>query len=189
MDLEDQLASEWEAEQAALDSEAERLRLSRVPLRDRLRMLAHAETSCSFELVDGSAHTARIGAVGVDWIALDPADGGRRGLIVPLAALTSVAVAPSALVRSARPVLAPSAIAERMTFGFVLRDLVRRRAAVALQLVGGRSLTGTIDRAGTDHLDLALHDAGAPRRLDEVKGHRMVPFSAIAWVRPDGADG
>nr|MDQ2699570.1 hypothetical protein [Actinomycetota bacterium] len=39
-DLEDQLSSEWEAERAALDTEAERLRLSRVTLRDRLVALA-----------------------------------------------------------------------------------------------------------------------------------------------------
>ena len=38
-DLEGQLASEWEAERAALDTEAERLRLSRVALRERLRWL------------------------------------------------------------------------------------------------------------------------------------------------------
>ncbi len=185
-DLEDQLASEWEAERAALDTEAERLRLSRVALRDRLGMLAHADTACSFEIVDGSAHTARVSAVGADWVALDPAEGHGRGLIVPLASLASIAVAHPELLRSARPGPAPSAIAERMTLGFVLRDLVRRRCAVALQLAGGRSLTGTIDRAGADHLDLALHDAGAPRRADEVRGHRIVPFAAIAWLRPDG---
>ncbi len=39
-DLEDQLASEWEAERAALDSEAERLRLAHVALRERIAALA-----------------------------------------------------------------------------------------------------------------------------------------------------
>jgi hypothetical protein len=42
-DLEDQLASEWEAERAALDTEAERLRLSRVALTERLTLLVGGE--------------------------------------------------------------------------------------------------------------------------------------------------
>ena len=74
-----------------------------------------------------------------------------------------------------------------MTFGFVLRDLVRRRVGVAVHLTTGRALTGTIDRAGADHLDLALHDAGAPRRADALAGHRILPFGAVAWLRVDGS--
>ena len=73
-----------------------------------------------------------------------------------------------------------------MTLGFALRDLMRRRVGVTLRLAGGRSLAGTIDRAGADHLDLALHEPGAPRRAEEVSGYRLVPFEAIVWVRLDG---
>jgi hypothetical protein len=72
-----------------------------------------------------------------------------------------------------------------MTFGFVVRDLVRRRVAVSVHLTQGRMLTGTVDRAGADHLDLALHDPGSPRRAGEVTGYRIVPFSAVAWIRLD----
>lgn len=95
----------------------------------------------------------------------------------------------SDLLRSARPAPARSALADRLTFGFVLRDLVRRRIGVAVHLVSGRLLTGTIDRAGSDHLDLALHDPGVPRRADAVAGHRIVPFAAVAWIRLEGAAG
>jgi len=187
-DLEDQLASEWEAERAALDTEAERLRLARVSLRERLAMLSHPDASVgSFELADGTVHAARVSAVGADWVALVPAEGRTRALLVPLAAIASIGVAHSELLRSARPAPPAPVIAERMTLGFVLRDLVRRRSAVALHLVGGRSFTGTIDRAGADHLDLALHDAGAPRRAESVTGHRVVPYAGIAWVSLDGA--
>ena len=68
-DLEDQLASEWEAERAALDTEAERLRLSRVALRERLELLVGRERSSagpSFELSDGTVLSAEVSGVGAD---------------------------------------------------------------------------------------------------------------------------
>ena len=187
-DLEDQLASEWEAERAALDSEAERLRLSRVPLRDRLTVLAEdgGTAAASFELDDGTVLRARVNGVGADWVALEPAEGRPGAVIVRLAAVVSIGLPHPEMLRSARAV-APSPLRERMTLGFALRDLMRRRVGVTLHLTGGRSLAGTIDRAGADHLDLAVHEPGAPRRADEVSGHRLVPFEAIVWIRLEGA--
>ena len=187
-DLEDQLASEWEAEKAALDSEAERLRLSRVPLRDRLTVLAEdgGTAAASFDLLDGTVLRARVNGVGADWAALEPAEGRAGAIIVRLAAVVSIGMPHPDLLRSARAVT-PSSLRERMTLGFALRDLMRRRVGVTLHLAGGRSLAGTIDRAGADHLDLAVHEPGTPRRADEVSGHRLVPFEAIVWVRLEGA--
>ncbi|WP_243076932.1 hypothetical protein [Microbacterium sp. SS28] len=184
-DLEEQLASEWEAERAALDSEAERLRLSRVPLRDRLTVLAEQEAASppsSFELRDGTVLVARVGGAGADWVALEPAEGRAGAALVPISAIASIGMPHAELLRSARAV-APSAVRDRMTLGFALRDLVRRRVGVTLHLVGGRALAGTIDRAGADHLDLALHEPGTPRRTGDVSGHRMVPFDAVLWIR------
>ena len=74
-----------------------------------------------------------------------------------------------------------------MTFGFVLRDLVRRRVGVVVRLSSGRALTGTIDRAGADHFDLALHEPGTPRRADAIAGHRIVLLAAVAWVGVEGS--
>lgn len=190
-DLEDQLASEWEAERAALDTEAERLRLSRVLLAERLTLLAAREGSASalasFDLADGATLRAAVTGVGADWVALAPEDGRRGAVIVPFAAIAAVGMPHADLLRTARPAPPRSALADRLTFGFVLRDLVRRRAGVAVHLVSGRLLTGTIDRAGADHLDLALHEPGAPRRTDAVAGYRLVPFGAVAWIRADEA--
>ncbi len=187
-DLEDQLASEWEAERAALDTEAERLRLSRVVLAERLTQLAGGETpaACSFDLSDGTTLRAVVTGVGADWVALAPAEGA-GAVIVPFASLLAIGLPHAELLRSARPVPARSPLADRLTFGFVLRDLVRRRAGVAVHLASGRVLTGTIDRAGADHLDLAVHEPGAPRRADEVSGYRLVPFASVAWIRADAA--
>ncbi|WP_188754946.1 hypothetical protein [Microbacterium album] len=187
-DLEDQLAAEWEAERAALESEAERLRLARVELRARLVALAHgAEAPVTLELSDGECAEARVTAVGADWLAAAEADG-RRLLIVPLRAIACAHAAHGDLLRSARPIEERDRLAERVTLALALRDLARRRVGVAIG-TDARILTGTIDRVGADHLDLALHEPGAPRRAAEVRGYRMLPLAAVAWVRIDAAAG
>lgn len=184
-DLEDQLASEWEAERAALDSESERLRLARVPLRDRLVALSGRDRRGRrpvFAFADGDRVTAEVAGVGADWVALE-ASGGTGGLVAArLEAIVSVDLDQGDLLRSARPHPPGSRLGERITFGFAVRDLVRRRAAVVVHLVTGRALSGTIDRAGADHLDLALHDPGTPRRPSEVTGQCIVGYTAVARV-------
>lgn len=188
-DLEGQLASEWEAERAALDTEAERLRLSRVSLQERLGRLVGrdgAPATPSVDLSDGTTVRGAVTGVGADCVALSPLDGLPGAVVVPFAAIMGIGMPHQDVLRSARPGPARSALADRLTFGFVLRDLVRRRAGVAVHLATGRALHGTIDRAGADHLDLALHDPGAPRRAAAVTGHRIVPLTAISWVRVEG---
>lgn len=185
-DLEDQLASEWEAERAALDTEAERLRLSRVTLRERLEALVGGgEVALVFS--DGQTIGGRVSGVGADWMALEPSGVRTGAVIAPLASIAELGMPHADVLRSARPpASARSPLADRMTFGYVLRDLVRRRSAVAVTLVTGRVLTGTIDRAGVDHLDLALHEPGSPRRAAAVTGYRVVAFSAVVRVRIEG---
>ncbi|HET8926840.1 MAG TPA: hypothetical protein VFN24_03325, partial [Microbacterium sp.] len=178
-DLEDQLSSEWEAERAALDTEAERLRLSRVTLRERLVALA-GDGEHTLDVGEDAVLRGRIAVVGADWLALQAEASSSGGLIVPLAAIRLVGASHADLLRSARPPASAHAgmLSDRMTLGFVLRDAARRRVPVEVRLLGGRTLSGTIDRAGADHLDLALHPAGTPRRASEVSGHRVVPFGA-----------
>ena len=206
-DLEDQLASEWEAERAALESEAERLRLSKTTLRERLGPLIGGD-AVTVEVGDGSPQRGIICAVGSDFAALRPdraatGDGlrvrARDGLIiVPLAAVVWFGVAHADLLRTARAGAAvhidapgvapasPSRLSDRMTLGFVLRDCARKRRALRAGLHSGDILTGTIDRVGADHLDLALHDVDMPRRAESVRGHRMLPLASLAWVRLEG---
>ncbi|ODT28986.1 MAG: hypothetical protein ABS63_01590 [Microbacterium sp. SCN 70-27] len=181
-DLEDQLDSEWEAERAALDTEAERLRLSRVALRERLVAFVRERREIGAHLQDGTMLTGRVSQVGADWCALVAPDAS-GAVIVPLWALAGIAAAPDALLASIRGADPGPAVAQRMGFGFVLRDLVRRRVSVSVQLATAQTLVGTIDRAGADHLDLALHDPDAPRRADNVHGYRIVPFAAVQAVR------
>ncbi|MBZ4488724.1 hypothetical protein LQ938_04380 [Microbacterium sp. cx-55] len=190
-DLQDQFDAEWEAERAVLDTEAERLRLSRVALRERLTELGRGADAdaptLAWDLLGDLSITARVSVVGADWVGVETA--GDRSGVIPLASIAAIGLGHADLLRSARPRASERAsLTERMTLGFVLRDLVRRRTPVTVTTTGGRALAGTIDRAGADHLDLALHDPGSPRRADAVNGHRLVPFSAVSWVRVDNLE-
>ncbi|MFS0867904.1 hypothetical protein AB3M83_11310 [Microbacterium sp. 179-B 1A2 NHS] len=182
-DLEDQLDSEEEAERAALDTEAERLRFARLTLTERMTAVSRdPAVEAVVDLVDGSVVTGPAVAVGPDWVAIDGGSRSRGAVLVPFAAIEAVGMPHADLLRSARGA-APGPLQERMTLGFVLRDLVRRRVPVTVRSTGGRDFSGTIDRAASDHLDIALHDCGVPRRSDLVTGHRLLPLLAVVSVR------
>src|SRR5690606_14935775 len=107
-------------------------------------------------------------------------------LLLPVEAVTSLETDHGALLASLDSAGAPASVRDRMTFGFVLRDLARRRVAVRVALRGGTVLHGTFDRAGADHADLALHEVGEPRRASAVRAFRIIPLHAVAWVHVDG---
>lgn len=190
-DLEGQLASEWEAERAALDAESERLRISRLDLRSRLRMLCAAQAVASLSIAGPLTIPVRLAALGADWIAASdvPPEGTRAVAsfrIIPLHVIRALRVDHGMLLGSLehREEEEPS-LRERMTLGFVLRDLARRRVPVRIGTVDADDLHGTIDRAGADHLDLAEHDPGRARVAASVSGFRIIPFSAIAAVQTE----
>jgi len=191
-DLESQLSSEWEAERAVLDAESERLRISRLDLRDRLRVLCGAHAAATLDLPGRQRVRVVLRALGADWLAADPSAGdgaaATRALrLFPLPALEGIGT-DHGMILSSLDVDGERVppLRERMTLGFVLRDLARRRVPVRIATTGGDDLHGTIDRAGADHLDLAMHDAGEARRASSVHGFRILPFSALAWVQTPG---
>lgn len=185
-DIEDQIASEWEAERLALESEAERLRVSRLALRERLETLLPPDAdppTLAFELVDETSVRAPLAGLGADWLLAAPWGSRAGAALLPLASVVSIGMPHDELLRSARPGgPTSSAVSRRATFGFAVRDLVRRRSGVTVHLTTGRTVSGTIDRAGVDHLDLAVHEPGAVRRASEVTAFRILPFAAIAWI-------
>jgi len=191
-DLEGQLASEWEAERAALDAETERLRISRLDLRSRLRMLCETEAQTVISLAGLRRLPVRLVALGADWIAASdvPVEGARTAKsirIIPLHAVLGIDVDHGMLLSSVEDQGEPAAaLRERMTLGFVLRDLARRRTPVRISTADGEELHGTIDRAGADHLDLAQHEPGRARLADAVSGFRILPFGAITAVQTAG---
>ena len=182
-DLESQLERELSAEELDLDAEEERLRLGRITLRQRLA--ASPGAVLPLTLIDGTRLTARVVAVGRDWLSADVVDGSptHRQCIVPIAAIASVVIPPGLVASSLAAHDDPHpALTARLGLAFVLRDLCRRRRAVRLTVDDG-SLHGTIDRVGRDHLDLAVHEPGGPRRESEVIEVRMVALAAVRLVR------
>jgi len=192
-DLEGQLASEWEAERAALDAESERLRIARLELRTRLRTLCAAAAEVTVDLADGRRLPVTLQSLGADWVAAGSrAAAGTQGvpstLLIPQHAIAGMTLDHGMILESLddTPPAAP-ALRERMTLGFVLRDLARRRVAVHVSTLVAEDIHGTIDRAAADHLDLAVHDAGEARRASAVQGFRIIPFAWLVAVRTPGA--
>ena len=186
-DLESQLESELGAEEVDLLAEEERLRLGRLGLRDRIRAIHDARLRIPLGVtVRGGLNLAMVpAAVGRDWVAGELAAGELRSAIIPLSALVALAPDAEQLAASLRIEPAPeppTALSARLGLAFVLRDLCRRRAPVELQLGPDRT-HGTIDRVGRDHVDLAEHPVGEPRRAGAVSRVRLVAFGAIDVLR------
>lgn len=183
-DLDGQLAAELEASRAAWDAESERLRISGLSLLRRLQTMQRTTAVVTVVVGERERNTGRIDAVGADWIAMRTTDAP-GAVIVPLATVRELRTDHATLLESLTDTPHEPGLRERMTLGFVLRDLARRRIPLRIGLRHGEVVHGTVDRAGADHLDLAEHDAGAPRRAAEVRGFRMLPFSAVTWIRTD----
>ncbi|MES1212608.1 MAG: hypothetical protein ABUT11_03575 [Leifsonia sp.] len=189
-DLESQLEQELGAEEGDLLAEEERLRLGRLTVRDRLVAMTRpgdgAHGQVRLVLRDGSVTAIAVGSVGRDWIAGELAGARRGSCVVPLGAVVGVLPTAEQIARSVvvEQAAEPSAsLSARLGLAFVLRDLCRRRAAVEMTTASTERLHGTIDRVGRDHLDLAEHEAGVPRRSSSVDRIRILPFAELLEVR------
>ncbi|WP_324274192.1 hypothetical protein [Blastococcus brunescens] len=114
---------------------------------------------------------------GPDWLLLEDELG--RDLLVALGAVRTV----GGLGRRTVPVEPAGEVRARLDLRRALRGLARDRSSVQLVLDDGATLTGTVDRVGADHVELAEHPADAPRRAEAVHGVRAVVIDAIAVVR------
>lgn len=180
-DLESQLERERTAEEADLEAEEERLRLGRLSVRDRLLALARGagQRPVRLGLSGGGRLVIHPHTIGRDWMSAALPDG--RQCIVPLAAIASVALS-QAEVATSLASARQDTVSGRLGLPFVLRDLCRRRRQVELTTVDGL-LTGTIDRVGRDHLDLAVHEPGTARRGSAVREVLLVPIERLLVVR------
>lgn len=123
--------------------------------------------------------SGRLAAVGADWLALVAAGGET---LVPRSALRSVRFpGPSPLEEP--PGSLDSPLQQRLRLPHALRRLARDRSLVQVRTVDGGLLTGTVDRAGHDHLEVAEHPADSARRAAAVRSVILLPYSAVLWVR------
>jgi hypothetical protein len=185
-DLESQLEREITAEELDVAAEEERLRLGRLGLRDRIVVLAGLGRTVRVELSGGERIDLRLRASGRDWVAGQLGGAVRDQCILPLAAIDSLVLSltdlRSSLAATPQDDGPAASLSSRLGLPFVLRDLCRRRREVELSLPGG-SLVGTIDRVGRDHLDLASHEPGSPRRDEAIIEYRVVPLASVLLVR------
>ncbi len=186
-DLAGQLEHELQSEESDLQLEEERLRLGRMPLRERLAALrASTDPSLStvrLRLRSGELHEVRLVTVGRDWLAGD-LEGvpGKHQAIIPMSAIDSLLFTVQQASVSLDAFTPASELAARLGIAFLLRDLCRRRVGVTL-VTATASASGTIDRVGRDHVDLAVHDLDAPRRASAVEHVRVVGFGQLLLVR------
>lgn len=188
-DLESQLEQGLDAEDVDLRAQEERLRVARLGIRDRLVALRRShgrrdDYAVRIALTSGEIVSVRPATVGKDWLSGDIRDGSvtERQCIVPFSAMSGIVVDRDAVRASLEPIADEKSLAARLGFAFVLRDLARRRSAIEIGTLDGDH-RGTIDRVGRDHLDLAVHEPGSPRREREIIAYRMVPLTRIVIVR------
>ena len=174
-DVEAQLSAVEQAELAAEVRDRTRREHAAVRLVDRLR--AAQGQAIAVRVPGGPPLRGAIDDVGADWVLLQEAPG--REVLVPLGNVLAV----TGLGRDTAVPGAEGAVESRLDVRWAVRGLARSRAGVRLLLVDGTAVDGTVDRAGDDHLDLAEHPVGEPRRAPAVRQVLAVPFTALAAVR------
>lgn len=177
-DLDGQLEAALAAELAGEVSDRTRRETALLGLTDRLRPSVGAALSVTCSGA-GVLH-GRLLDVGVDWLLLE--ETGRREVLVRSAAVLGITGAGAA---SEVPGSAGE-VGRRLDLRWALRGLARSRAGVQVLLVDGTALAGTLDRVGADHVDLAEHPPGEPRRAAAVRQVRLLPVTALAAVRSWG---
>jgi hypothetical protein len=189
-DLEDQLDRETDAELEDIARDEERLRISRMSLIERVRdYLGPPDEAPALTIsVDQLLLTCAVIRCGRDWILVQVREPGSLAgtALLPIAAVRSFRINEWSASEMNRPQRDASAGAQRgvspeIAFTFVLRDLCRRRRHVTLRSATTET-SGTIERVGKDHLDIAVHPAGQPRSAQSVSHVEVVPLARIDLV-------
>lgn len=170
-DLEAQLLAEQRRELHAEVADRTRRERAEVTVLDR----AAKSVGSPVTVVTGAgAVRGVLDDLGKDWLLVH--EQGRHAALLPMSAVT-------ALVGLTPRSDDDRGMGRRFGVGVALRAIARDRAPVAIHDIAGGLATGTIDKVGADHLDLAEHPADSVRRAAAVTGHRVVPFAAIGIVR------
>lgn len=176
------LAAEFDASSdAELQSEitdriwAERARLRLV---DRLR--GSADRVLDVRLLGAGSITGSLRGVGPDWCLLSTGlmdNVVRLGAVLDIAGMAAYSAEPGS----------EGAVAARFGLTAVVRRLARDRAFVSVLQVDGGLITGVVELAGADILELTNRQPNEPRRMRGAEAsqvvRRTVPLDAIAVIR------
>lgn len=172
-DLEAQLEQAEATELASEVADRTRRETSAVDLVDRLL------PAVGTPLVVGCRGTGPVSGLlselGPDWLLLE--ERGRSEVLVSTAAVISVSgVGPATEAPAGK-------VWRALDLRWALRGLARGRVAVQVVLWDGVLWTGTFDRVGADHAELAVHAVGEPRRAGAVADVVLLPVAAVTLVR------
>jgi hypothetical protein len=176
-DLEAQMEAAAAAELAAEVQERTRFEQAQVSLADRL--FAWQGESVRLDLMGGFVLAGRLERAAQQWVVLQH---GRGPALVPLAAVVTVTGLGGLAATGDR-----NSVLRRLALTAVLRAVARDRGPVHIDLIDGRTVAGTVDAAGADHVDLAEHPPDEPRRTCSVLRVVTIATSAIAAVRATSA--
>ncbi len=174
------LTAELEAsEQAELESEiADRTRSERARLRFVDRLRGSSGLPLVLRVLGGTTVSGSLRAIGPDWCLLRDAAGDhvvRLGAVLDVVGLAARSVEPGS----------EGEVEARFALAAVVRRLARDRAVVTLLQIDGGLVTGTIDFAGADVLEVTDRRSDDPGWSRGSGGavRRTVPFDALAVIR------
>ncbi|MCC9203606.1 hypothetical protein [Arthrobacter sp. zg-Y769] len=171
-DMEAQLAAAAGLAAETEISDRVRMELRGISLQDRLR--SQGGKQLVFDLGTAGMLRGALKHVGDGWVALEQEHGAA------LAVLSHV-VAIRGMDRFASP--PPGKV--RLGVTSALRGIARDRSAVVVRSAGvpaEAALNGTIDRVGSDFLELAAVPSDQPRRSANVTGVYVLPIATVAAV-------
>jgi hypothetical protein len=174
-DLEAQAQALDDAGRAAEVAERARGETSQLRLVDRLRPAVGS--AIRVECVGDLTLRGTLNRLGPDWLLIGESTGGEA--LVVLAAVQSC----GGLSRLSSVPHTEGLLDSRLGIRSSLRAIAVDRSGVRLQLRSGSTLDGTLDRVGSDFVELAAHPSGEPRRRGEVRDVLVVALAELAAVR------
>lgn len=181
-DLEGQMAAAEAADVSAEVAALIRAEFARTALVDRLR--GRVGGAVSLRLLDGRWLRGDLAAAAPGWLLL-VASPTRPGGGAPSQVLVRLDAVERLQDLGAAQGITAGEVERRLGWGGALRALARDRSAVTVMLAAG-DLTGTLDRVGSDHVDVAVHPADVVRRRAAVTEVASLPFAAVLGVRSAG---
>jgi hypothetical protein len=177
-DLEAQMTSLFAAEAHGELADRTRAEAARLTLRDRLYPAVGSvvRVRCPADL----HFTGRLTGVGSEWLLLR--DDGARETLISAGAVLSI----GGLGRLSSAPGSQGVVESRLGLRHALTGVARDRSVLQVHLVDGSTMDGTIDRVGSNFIEVAVLPAGEIRRRSAVLEARAIAIDAVVAVRRDG---